>query len=297
MSAPDSVAQLAKDVLNDTINISPKHAMTKEFVNIEKGDVPGAGDPSRDTVLARMSLTRHALGVFIWLSLAYIEISRGTNELCSNMAFPSELTHKCCRHQAMYLASHGRGITYGPCEFGLERPTDVNVTDPLHSPKFSFFHYFSDANLDVGSITGGIGMLAKGAVIIVSQRQHLASPSSHASEITAAGSNFNVLIPTAGVLQELHVMCGSRVPLYLDSASLVFVAKSDTAVKKSVWLIRRAAVLEDGVVHGEIEPIHISERDMVADPFTKYLVYMVWIRHMHYALNYDGTLPSHPNEK
>ena len=70
-----------------------------------------------------------------------------------------------------------------------------------------------------------------------------------------------------------------------------------TAVKKSVWLIRRAAVLEDGVVHGEIEPIHISERDMVADPFTKYLVYMVWVRHMHYALNYDGTLPSHPNEK
>jgi hypothetical protein len=140
-------------------------------------------------------------------------------------------------------------------------------------------------------------MLAKGAVVVVSQRQHLASPSSHASEITAASSNFNVLIPTAGVLQELHIMCGARAPLYLDSASSVFVAKSDTTVKKSVWLIRRAAVLEDGLVHGEIEPIHISERDMVADPFTKYLVYMVWIRHMHYALNYDGALPSHPNEK
>ena len=60
---------------------------------------------------------------------------------------------------------------------------------------------------------------------------------------------------TAGVLQELHILCGARVPLYLDSASSVFVAKSDTAVKKSVWLIRRASVLEDGVVHGEMEPI------------------------------------------
>ena len=75
------------------------------------------------------------------------------------------------------------------------------------------------------------------------------------------------------------------------------MANSDTAVKKSVWLIRRAAVLEDGVVHGEIEPLHISEKDMVADPFTKYLVYGVWIRHMHYALNYSGDLPAHPSDK
>ena len=132
---------------------------------------------------------------------------------------------------------------------------------------------------------------------MVSQRQHLASPNSHASEITAASSNYNVIIPTAGVLQELHVLCGARVPLYLDSASSVFVAKSDTAVKKSIWLIRRAAVLEDGVVHGDIEPIHISERDMVADPFTKFLIFAVWHRHMHYALNFEGKLPAHPNEK
>ena len=56
-------------------------------------------------------------------------------------------------------------------------------------------------------------------------------------------------------------------------------------------------MLEDGVVHGDIEPIHISERDMVADPFTKYLIFAVWYRHMHYALNYYGMLPPHPNEK
>jgi hypothetical protein len=227
----------------------------------------------------------------------YIEIARGTNELCSNMAFPAEATLKCCRHQSMYLTAHARGITYGPCEFGLERSDKTDVSSPLRGPKLQFFHFFSDANLDTGSVTGGIGMLAKGAVIAISQRQHLASPSSHASEITAAGSNYNAMVPSAGVLQELHILCGARVPLYLDSASTVFVAKSDTAVKKSVWLIRRAAVLEDGVVHGELEPIHISERDMVADPFTKYLVYAVWIRHMHYALNYKGELPKHPNDK
>ena len=55
----------------------------------------------------------------------------------------------------------------------------------------------------------------------------------------------------------------------------------DTAIKKSVWLICRACVLEDGVVHDEIEPLHITERDMAADILTKYLVFAVWTRHVH----------------
>ena len=83
-------------------------------------------------------------------------------------------------------------------------------------------------------------------------------------------------------------------PFYLDSDTTVKVAKSDTAIKKSVWLIRRAAVLEDCVVHGIIEVHHVLERDMAADPFTKYLPFNVWSRHMHYVLNLAGPLPPHP---
>ena len=81
-------------------------------------------------------------------------------------------------------------------------------------------------------------------------------------------------------------------PFYLDSASTVFVSKSDTGIKKSIWLIRRVAVLEDGVVHHKIEPLYLPERDMVADAFTKYLVYQKWARLMHYALNKSSPLPS-----
>ena len=75
----------------------------------------------------------------------------------------------------------------------------------------------------------------------------------------------------------------------------MFVATSDTAIRKSIWLIRRVAVLEDGVTHGEIQPIHITERDMAADPYTKYLTYGVWARHMHYILNKMGAMPAYPN--
>ena len=70
-----------------------------------------------------------------------------------------------------------------------------------------------------------------------------------------------------------------------DSKTTVFVALNDTAVKKSVWLTRRVAVLQDASRQQEIIPLHISEKDMIADPFTKYLPYAVWDRHMGYMLN------------
>ena len=296
LSAPDAVSQLAKDVLGDSVKVSPKHAMTKEFVDITSEPLPAKTDPSYESVVTERSKRRHALGVSIWLAIAYIEIMRGTNELCSNMAEPPELVGKCIRYQTMYLATHGKGLTYGPCPFGsLERPDGIDVSKPLSSPKLMFFHFFSDASLgEASSITGGIGMLAGCAILAISQRQHLKSPGSHTSEVVAAGTNVNFVIPSSGLLQEWRIRCGARVPFYLDSATTVFVAKSDTAIKKAIWVIRRAAVIEDAMVHDEIEPIHISERDMVADPFTKYLPYEVWHRHMHYALNYEGPLPAHP---
>ena len=157
-----------------------------------------------------------------------------------------------------------------------------------------FLHFFSDANLDNGSVSGGVAMLAGGCVLAISQNQHLSAPCSHTAETVAAGTNVNLLVPIAGLLQELSVLQGALVPFYLDSDTTVKVAKSDTAIKKSVWLIRRAAVLEDCVVHGIIEVHHLPERDMAADPFTKYLPYNVWARHMHYVLNLPGPLPSHP---
>ena len=46
-----------------------------------------------------------------------------------------------------------------------------------------------------------------------------------------------------------------------------------------------SVVLEEGVELGYMQPFHISERDMVADPMTKYLPHHVWLRHFHYYMN------------
>lgn len=293
VSAPDAVKQLAKDLLGDSVRIQPKHALTKEFFELEAGVMPDDGDPSRDEKLSDMSKVRHALGVTIWLSNFYIDVMRGNGALCSHMALPPlPGALKCVRYQTMYLEAHGKGITY--CingKFGLERVAEVPVASPYGS-RLPFLHFFSDASLQLPkSTTGGIGMLACGCVIAVSQHQHLASPDSHTSEVVAAGTNVNLLVPVLFLLQELRILCGSRVPFYLDSQTTVRVALDDTAVKKSVWLLRRAAVIEDAVVHELIEPLYLSEKDMAADPFTKYLPYAVWVRHMHFVMNYAGDLP------
>ena len=67
--------------------------------------------------------------------------------------------------------------------------------------------------------------------------------------------------------------------------ALIDLHMTYTAVKKSVWLVRRVAVIADGVKQGEIQPIHINDPDMCADPLTKYLTFPVWDRHMAYMLN------------
>ena len=40
----------------DGVKVAPKHAMTKEFVGIEHGVVPGVNDPDRERVLAQQQL-------------------------------------------------------------------------------------------------------------------------------------------------------------------------------------------------------------------------------------------------
>ena len=297
MSAMDAVDQLAKDLLKDDVTITPKHICTSEFAEVPMGVVPAEGDPARGQVLTDMSLTRHALGVLIWVCGAHPQALEPVNKLCSTMAFPSDLTKRYVKHVTMHLRANRDGNTFGiKGSFGLEQPADVDLSNPWGEKKFMFLHWFADANLTTKSVTGGAGMLAAGCIHPVSQRQQLKAPCAHTTEVVGAGTNFSLLVPAAGVLQEMRIRQGVPIPFYLDSLTTVYVATSDTAIKKSIWLIRRAAVLEDGVTHNMIKPIHISERDMVADPMTKYLTYAVWARHMHYLLNKLGPLPSYPTK-
>ena len=297
MSAMDALKRLADELLKGMHAIAPKHIMGSDIGDIPEGEIPVEGDPSRESVLTEMALTRHALGVFIWATAVHVEGQYTTNTLCGRMHRPHARTLKASRFQLMHLISHSPGTSFGgdPSAFGLEQPDKFSTDDP-YGKRPMHAVWFADASLDGSSRSGGVCMLARGCVMGLSQRQHLASPCSHSSEVVSAGTNFSLAVPVIGVMQELRIQLGKPVPFYLDSKTTVFVASSDSAVKKSVWLIRRVVVIEEGVMNDYIQPVHITERDMAADPFTKYLTHGVWSRHMHFVLNKAGPVPPYPGK-
>ena len=63
------------------------------------------------------------------------------------------------------------------------------------------------------------------------------------------------------------------------------LATDDAAAKKSVWLLRRVAVIREGSAMGEIEVVHINDPIMVAGAMSKYLTHQVWSRHAAYITN------------
>ena len=81
----------------------------------------------------------------------------------------------------------------------MSSPTVPPFTD---GTKEFGLHYASDASPSdtAKGITGGVGMLAGGAVDTISQRQHLASPDVHACELSVTSDrllrNSKLLHPT-----------------------------------------------------------------------------------------------------
>ena len=308
VSAPDVLATLADEMLHGQVRTSPKHIMTPSFARIELAEEPPLGDPTRDQFIRDQALTRHAIGVCIWLANAYPQLTTAMGRLTSTTHSPSVggeySTLAGIRHVISHLASHACGQRFGgkdrvvleqpdelthpygctPTARGetANIPTDAQLAS-RHAP--NWYHHFSDANLsEPKSYTGGVACLGGAAISARMTSQHLASPNSHNSEVVASGTNYDDAVAVGGLLQELGIRQGKSTPFYIDSISTKAVAEQDSAIKKSVWLRRRALVLQEGVELDDITIYHIHESCMVADPFTKYLTYHVWRRHVEYAL-------------
>ena len=178
----------------------------------------------------------------------------------------------------------------------LSSPTVPPFTD---GTKEYGLHYASDASPSdtAKGITGGVGMLAGGAVDTISQRQHLASPDVHACELSAAGTVMHRIVPMRGILQEARIPQVAPTPCWMDSASTIFVAENRAAPKKSAWTRRKAEVLTEAYENGEVAPEKCEDPENFADPQTKYLTYKPWARHLHYTHNFEGDPPPRAEKK
>ena len=269
---------------------TPRHIVTEAVYDKHPGEVPLEGDPLRPEYLMRQALVRSVLGACIWASQAYPAIASGINAMCVDMSNPGDARLGQLRHMFMHLGANPPGKTFGGKHVTAVGGDYDDVAPFTPGIKDGRYHFFSDASINV---TGGIGMFNGCCIQNYCLRQHLQSPDAHTSELVAAGSNIHAIVPVNGLLQEIGLRRGRPTTTYFDSISTVFVATSDAAPKKSVWLARRTKVVTEAVELDEIKPVHIKEYDMVADSCTKYIKRDTWARHMHYTCStYPETHPT-----
>ena len=296
-------------IANDSVSMSAEHTIEAMYntylsrlplhdarlpgrdVKLTKGEIPEINDPRYTSYLEMQTETRSLLGLLLWVSLAYPQISFQVNKACGFMSNPSHDVNAYAKHIAMHLYQHPVPVTWGGGRnLELSQPSPPPFTQ---GTKEYGLHFAADAAPDDSArgITGGVGMFNGGVIITVSSRQHLASPDMHAYEVLAAGTIMHKIVPIRGLLTEWRIPQEHPTPLYIDSASTVFVAQSRGAVKKSAWIRRRAEVLQEAFDLGECDPRKIEEYNNISDPQTKYLVYKVWMRHLHYTHNLEGEPP------
>ena len=140
------------------------------------------------------------------------------------MSNPSHEVNAYAKHIALHLYQYPVAVKWGGA-------TDLELSQPSPPPftegeKEMGLHFAADASPDDAArgITGGVGMLCGGAIITVSARQHLATPDMHANEVLAAGTIMHKIVPLRGLLTEMRIPQEQGTPLYIDSASTVFVA-------------------------------------------------------------------------
>ena len=294
MSAEHSIEMMYKTFLQGQLKYDAR--MPGRDVKLSNGEAPAAGDPRLTAYLEMQSETRSLLGLLLWVSLAYPQICYQVNRACGFMSNPSHEVNAYAKHIAMHLYQYPTPVTWGGASnLELSQPTVPPFTD---GAKEYGLHFAADASPDDAArgITGGVGMLNGGTILNVSSRQHLATPDMHANEVLAAGTIMHKVVPLRGFLTEARIPQEHGTPLYIDSASTVFVAQSRGAVKKSAWIRRRSEVLTEAFDMGECDPKKIEEFNNFSDPQTKYLVYRVWARHLHYTHNLPGDPPP-PVEK
>ena len=181
-------------------------------VKLTSGEQPAAGDPRLTAYLEMQSETRSLLGLLLWVSLAYPQISHHVNKACGFMSNPSHDVNAYAKHIALHLYQYPVPVTWGGAtNLELSAPTVTPFTD---GAKEYGLHFAADASPDDAArgITGGVGMFNGGAIITVSSRQHLATPDMHANEVLAAGTIMHKIVPIRGLLTEFRIPQKSSVP-------------------------------------------------------------------------------------
>ena len=284
---PAVLEQAKRRFLKGDIMIAPKHVTTPSIMDITIGEVPPEGHPDRPGYLAMQSEGSSLLGLMIWLTENYTQALFLTRWVGRTSHCLSPDGFKFLKYALMHLVAHPFATHWGgPTCRSLELSTPIKQPYSCEDQEWGLYFTY-DANLSTSakSMTGVVGMLAGGAIDNICQSQQCKAGETHTTEVVAGGTALNRIITARGLLQEMHYPQVRPTPTFTDSATSIFVANDDGALKRALWLRRRVLVLRDGVDEGEFEPIKIPEEDNAADVYTKYLVFQKWKRHTDFINN------------
>jgi len=175
----------------------------------------------------------------------------------------------CARFQAAPKESHYvavkrifRYLAHTP-NFGLWYPKGAS---------FDLMGY-SDSDwagdrVDRKSTSGGCQFLGRSLVSWSSKKQNCVSLSTTEAEYVAAASCCAQLLWMRQTLKDYGVIC-DKVPLFCDNESAIAISYNPVQHSKTKHIEIRHHFIRDHVKRGEIDIIHLSTQEQLADIFTK----------------------------
>lgn len=288
--------QLSVEHFADGLAPAAKHIAVSDIGTLAPGVPPPSDSLEYEPFLDMQGKCGSLNGVFIWMQQVYVQLVQPANAIAGGAACFSHAHYKAAKHALAHLLAHPdplrlggpgcvslaavpsplppfEGTSKNPCLYGC---VDANLATP---------RAVEPQSVPTKSITGGVIMLAYGCLDGLAQRQHLASPDAHTSETVAAGTLTQKLMLYREQLHEIHIHQVHPSALFIDAQSVVFTANDDASVKRSVWTIRRALVVQEAVAHKHLIAIKISDTNNLADLMTKYIKFEKWRRIIDYLLN------------
>ena len=145
MSCLPVIKKMGEDFLKGQLSYDAK--LPGRDMVLEAGEIPQVGHPDRDAYLQMQTETRSILGLLLWVSLAYPQISFDVNRGCGYMSNPSWLVNKYAKGIVMHLVQHPVPVKWGGNKtiknLILAQPTVRPFTD---GAKEYGLHYAADAS-------------------------------------------------------------------------------------------------------------------------------------------------------
>ena len=275
VTATKYIQSLERLVSND-VRFSPKLPYTKEISELEVGPDTTPGTPEHSEAIKDAEWMRSANGSLQYVSNVRVDVKPAVNMNSRYSHRPSKEAILSTKHTIMYLLSTPYvGLTFGSSPDTTWK--DLIWHEELSS-EFQFnltmkilqYHMGCDGALGLErSISGIVHMFAGACINGLSFRQHSIAISAYDSEMFTASSASAMCTPFRGILTELMIIQRFGTPCFVDSSSTILCSESRAALKKSIYLMRRALYLQEQVDHGNFKCIKVAGDQNFADPFTK----------------------------